>query len=150
MSMTGLTRRALLKSGIATGASAAVTGTALAQDGGDPLITETQDWAIYTGDPVDATPYGLPIRFEADVIRRNVPWLTADPISSINFTPIHALDGSKQGDLLCRISVETPVNLSSRQKELLREFEEVSKTDTNPESSSFFSAVKNFWDSMKS
>ena len=89
-----LTRRALLRSGAATGA-ALVGGSAMAQDGTpDPLITELQDWASYTGDAVDATPYGMPIRFEADVIRRNVPWLTADPISSINFTPIHALDGT--------------------------------------------------------
>ena len=43
---------------------------------------------------MDATPYGLPIKHEADVIRRNVEWLTADTISSINFTPIHALDGT--------------------------------------------------------
>jgi sulfane dehydrogenase subunit SoxC len=28
------------------------------------------------GDGVDVTPYGLPIRFEQDVVRRNVPWLT--------------------------------------------------------------------------
>jgi sulfane dehydrogenase subunit SoxC len=27
------------------------------------------------------------------VVRRNVPWLTADPVSSINFTPLHELDG---------------------------------------------------------
>ena len=39
-------------------------------------------------------PYGLPIKFEDDVVRRNVEWLTADTISSINFTPIHALDGT--------------------------------------------------------
>ncbi|MDU8942407.1 molecular chaperone DnaJ [Ovoidimarina sediminis] len=60
------------------------------------------------------------------------------------------LRGAGVGDMYLELAVETPVNLSSRQKELLREFEEVSKTDTNPESSSFFSAVKNFWDSMKS
>ena len=60
------------------------------------------------------------------------------------------LRGGGVGDMYLELAVETPVNLSSRQKELLREFEEVSKTDTNPESSSFFSAVKNFWDSMKS
>ena len=53
-----------------------------------------QDWAAGLGQGVDATPYGLPIRFEDDVIRRNVEWLTADTISSINFTPIHALDGT--------------------------------------------------------
>ncbi len=59
------------------------------------------------------------------------------------------LRGGGAGDMYLELAVETPVNLSSRQKELLREFEEVSKSDTNPESSSFFSAVKNFWDSMK-
>ena len=60
----------------------------------DPLIVEPQPWAQGLGDGVDVTPYGLPIRFEQDVVRRNVPWLTADTISSINFTPIHALDGT--------------------------------------------------------
>lgn len=60
----------------------------------DPLIVELQPWAQGLGDGVDVTPYGLPIRFEQDVVRRNVPWLTADTISSINFTPIHALDGT--------------------------------------------------------
>jgi len=86
-------RRAFLQ-----GSAAAVAGTvaagAAAAGGPDPLITEVQDWASTTGDGVDATPYGMPIEFESDVIRRTVPWLTADPISSINFTPIHALDGT--------------------------------------------------------
>jgi sulfane dehydrogenase subunit SoxC len=58
------------------------------------MITDLQDWASYLGVGVDETPYGLPIKFETDVVRRNVPWLTASPISSINFTPIHALDGT--------------------------------------------------------
>ncbi|WP_435230862.1 sulfite dehydrogenase [Pseudopelagicola sp. nBUS_20] len=85
-------RRAFLKGGAAamvgTAAGAASAGTP------DPLITNVQDWASFTGDGVDETPYGLPIEFEKDVVRRNVAWLTADPISSINFTPIHALDGT--------------------------------------------------------
>ncbi len=84
-------RRAFLKASLAAGGTLAGAGMARAAD---PLITEVQPWAQGFGDPVDATPYGLPIRFEADVIRRNVPWLTADTISSINFTPIHALDGT--------------------------------------------------------
>src|SRR5210317_1450945 len=78
-----------------TGAAAAGAGTVaatVAKAAGDPLITEKQIWAQATGDGVDATPYGLPIVFESDVVRRNVEWLTADTISSINFTPIHALD----------------------------------------------------------
>jgi molecular chaperone DnaJ len=59
------------------------------------------------------------------------------------------LRGSGRGDMLIELAVETPVNLTSRQKELLREFDNLSE-DNNPESSSFFSKVKSFWDSMKS
>ena len=59
-----------------------------------------------------------------------------------------ALRGGDVGDMFIELAVETPVNLTSRQKELLREFEELSE-ENNPESSSFFSSVKNFWDSMK-
>lgn len=60
-----------------------------------------------------------------------------------------ALRGSGTGDMFIELAVETPVNLTSKQKELLREFEELSE-DNNPESKSFFSSVKSFWDSMKS
>ncbi|MBT3953289.1 MAG: molecular chaperone DnaJ, partial [Rhodobacterales bacterium] len=55
-----------------------------------------------------------------------------------------ALRGSGKGDLYLEIAVETPVNLSSKQKELLKEFEELS-ADSNPESKNFFSKVKSFW-----
>jgi molecular chaperone DnaJ len=58
-----------------------------------------------------------------------------------------ALRGGGAGDMLIELAVETPVNLTSRQKELLREFDDLSE-DNNPESSSFFSKVKNFWDGM--
>ncbi|MBS8227087.1 sulfite dehydrogenase [Vannielia litorea] len=89
----GPSRRQFLSSAAALGAgTVALAGSARAE--GDPLITEVQEWASGLGEGVDATPYGMPIEYEADVIRRNVPWLTADPISSINFTPIHALDGT--------------------------------------------------------
>ncbi|MCH2163689.1 MAG: molecular chaperone DnaJ [Marinovum sp.] len=60
-----------------------------------------------------------------------------------------ALRGGGQGDMFIEMAVETPVNLTSRQKELLREFAELSE-DNNPETKSFFSSVKSFWDSMKS
>jgi len=85
-------RRAFLR-GSAAVAAGSVAGAAAAE-GPDPLITELQDWASYTGAGVDETPYGMPISFESDVVRRNVDWLTASPISSINFTPIHALEGT--------------------------------------------------------
>lgn len=60
-----------------------------------------------------------------------------------------ALRGGGSGDMFIELAVETPVNLTSRQKELLREFEDLSE-DNNPESKSFFSTVKSFWDGMKS
>lgn len=59
-----------------------------------------------------------------------------------------ALRGAGAGDMFIELAVETPVNLTSKQKELLREFEALSE-DNNPESKSFFSSVKGFWDSMK-
>ena len=81
--------------GTVVGLVVVVAGATTAKAAGpDPLITEVQDWASAFGDPVDAAPYGMPIRFESHVTRRNVEWLTESPVSSINFTPIHALDGT--------------------------------------------------------
>mgnify|MGYP003309254404 FL=1 len=87
-------RRSFLKGSVAVGGAALTASTTANASEPDPLITEMQEWAQFTGDGVDATPYGLPIDFESDVVRRNVEWLTADTISSVNFTPIHALDGT--------------------------------------------------------
>jgi molecular chaperone DnaJ len=58
------------------------------------------------------------------------------------------LRGGGAGDMFIEMAVETPVNLTSKQKELLREFEKLSE-DNNPQSSSFFSSVKSFWETMK-
>ncbi len=59
-----------------------------------------------------------------------------------------ALRGGGSGDMVIEMAVETPVNLTARQKELLREFEKLSE-ENNPEGQSFFSKVKGFWDGMK-
>ncbi|WP_170761079.1 molecular chaperone DnaJ [Ruegeria lacuscaerulensis] len=59
-----------------------------------------------------------------------------------------ALRGSGVGDMFIELAVETPVNLTSRQKELLQEFDDLGE-DNHPESKSFFSSVKSFWDGMK-
>lgn len=59
-----------------------------------------------------------------------------------------ALRGGGAGDMFIELAVETPVNLTARQKEILKEFDTLSK-DNNPQGSSFFSSVKSFWDSMK-
>lgn len=59
-----------------------------------------------------------------------------------------ALRGGGAGDMLIELAVETPVNLTMRQKELLREFEKI-EAENNPETASFFKKVKTFWDGMK-
>ena len=59
-----------------------------------------------------------------------------------------AIKSTQKGDMFIELAVETPVNLTGQQKEILREFERLSE-DNNPESKSFFSSVKSFWDTMK-
>ncbi len=56
---------------------------------------------------------------------------------------------SKQtGDMYVQVAVETPQNLSKRQRELLAEFEKLSSAQTHPESAGFFSRVKVFLDGL--
>jgi sulfane dehydrogenase subunit SoxC len=96
-------RRAFLRGSVGAGlaaGSAALAGAARAED---PLITDIdqQPWTQFLGDGVDAAPYGVPSEFEAHVVRRNVPWLTADVQSSVNFTPLHELEGIITPNGLC-------------------------------------------------
>ena len=49
------------------------------------------------------------------------------------------------GDLHLQITVETPINLTKKQKELLSEFEKISNEKTNPLSSSFFKKFRDFF-----
>ena len=50
------------------------------------------------------------------------------------------------GDMYIQVEVETPKNLTRRQRELLEEFEKSSHKETSPESAGFFSRVKDFFD----
>jgi molecular chaperone DnaJ len=59
------------------------------------------------------------------------------------------LNSREIGDLYIQTTVETPIKLSKKQKELLKEFEAASSKDTNPESSGFFARVKEFWDGFQ-
>lgn len=94
------TRRNLLKGG-ALLSGAALTGAAVPARADDPAITNLQPWMQELGDGVDAMPYGAPSKYEAHVKRRTVEWLTADRVSSINFTPLHELDGIITPNGLC-------------------------------------------------
>ena len=52
------------------------------------------------------------------------------------------------GDMYVQVVVETPQKLTKRQRELLLEFERLSSTETQPESSGFFGKVKDFLDGL--
>ena len=64
---------------------------------------------------------------------------------------VKSVRGAQVGDLLCKIVVETPVNLTSKQKELLREFEESMKGENkhSPKHHSWLDGVKKFFEEMK-
>ena len=94
-------RQFLAGAAVATGAAATGKLVHAQAAGPDPLITELQPWQQYLGDGVDARPYGVPSKHEAHVVRRNVPWLTADSVGSINFTPLHELEGIITPNGLC-------------------------------------------------
>jgi sulfane dehydrogenase subunit SoxC len=85
-------RRSFLRAG------AAVAGGALLGQAGAAAATESAppgepDWSVSTGVGVVDRPYGQPSEFEKDVIRRDVPWLTATKESSVSFTPLQSLNG---------------------------------------------------------
>ena len=65
---------------------------------------------------------------------------------------VKSVHGGEMGDLMCRVVVETPVNLNRRQKELLAEFEasmQEGGTKHSPRSNSWFDGVKKFFEDMK-
>jgi molecular chaperone DnaJ len=55
------------------------------------------------------------------------------------------LRSKASGDMYIQVEVETPKNLSRRQRELLEEFEKESKADNNPASHGFFSKMASFF-----
>ncbi len=59
--------------------------------------------------------------------------------------------GGPVGDLICRVIVETPVNLTERQKELLQELDDSmgEGSSHSPKQSSWFDGVKKFFDDIK-
>jgi molecular chaperone DnaJ len=54
-----------------------------------------------------------------------------------------------RGDMFVHVRVETPVNLSKKQKELLAQFEKASGSNSNPESQGFFDRMREFWEDLK-
>ena len=83
-------RRALLQMAGAAAGGVFLNRAARAEDAVPP---SDNSWSQMLGAPVVDQPYGKPAAAQADVIRRTVPWLTADASSSISFSPIQSLSG---------------------------------------------------------
>lgn len=65
---------------------------------------------------------------------------------------VRTVRSASKGDLICRVTIETPVNLNRKQKELLKEFDQAMSKDNrkhSPRSSSWFDGVKQFFEDMK-
>jgi len=56
------------------------------------------------------------------------------------------LRSNQVGDLYIQVQIETPQKLTKRQRELLKEFEDISSKENNPESSGFFARMKEFFE----
>ena len=85
-------RRAFLTLGAAM-AGGAVLGGGVAE-AADSFPPNDPPWSLSLGPGVVERPYGQPSAFVKDVIRRNVPWLTATKESSVSFSPLQDLAGT--------------------------------------------------------
>ncbi|WP_409425828.1 molecular chaperone DnaJ [Pseudoalteromonas sp. RW-H-Ap-1] len=64
---------------------------------------------------------------------------------------VKSVRSGAQGDLICKVVIETPVNLNERQRELLKELEESMGKDSSknrPKEQGFFDGVKKFFDDL--
>ncbi len=58
------------------------------------------------------------------------------------------LRSNQMGDMYIQVSIETPQNLTTRQREILKEFERLSSENNSPESTGFFTRMKGFFDNL--
>jgi sulfane dehydrogenase subunit SoxC len=90
-------RRGLLRRAVALGGGALAVraaGSASADDDLDiNLPPRVPEWGRTLGAPILASPYGVPVKYEANVKRRESPGLTRTPQSSVSFTPLQNLFG---------------------------------------------------------
>jgi molecular chaperone DnaJ len=105
----------------------------------------------------------MPISFATAALGGEVELPTLEGSARIKVTPetqsgktfrlrgkgIRGVRSHEPGDLYCHVVIETPINLTERQKELLREFEAISQKDAarhNPRSKSWMEKVREFFE----
>jgi molecular chaperone DnaJ len=125
------------------------------------VVTHIKAHAVFQRDGVDLH-CEMPISFTTAALGGEIEIPTLDGMAKVKISAetqsgkvyrlrgkgIKAVRGNTYGDLMCHVVLETPVHLTERQKELLREFEDISQTDSathNPRAQSFMDKLKNFF-----
>jgi len=142
-------------------------GPAGAQPGDLYVEVNVRPHAIFQRDGDDLY-CEVPIRFSQAALGAEIQVPTLDGEVEIKLPPetqtgklfrlrskgVRSVRSREAGDLLCRVVIETPVNLTKRQRELLEEFEGTFEGEHakrhSPRSSSFLDGVKAFWERMTS
>ena len=134
-------------------------------NGGPPgdlyVVVNLKPHAVFQRDGADLH-CEMPISFAMAALGGEIEIPTLDGHAKIKIPPetqsgqvfrlrnkgIRPVRGSVTGDLFCHVAIETPVKLTSRQKELLREFEAINENDPaahSPRAKSFMDKVRDFF-----
>ncbi|WP_438462188.1 molecular chaperone DnaJ [Marinomonas sp. PE14-40] len=160
-----------IPAGVDTGDRIRLSGEGEAGDHGAPsgdlfVQVSVRQHAIFERDGANLH-CDVPISFATAALGGEIDVPTLDGRVRLKVTPecqtgklfrlrnkgVKPVRGGAVGDLICRVTVETPVKLTERQKELLKELEE-SMSDGeehshSPKQKSWFDGVKNFFDDIK-
>ncbi|NOZ36520.1 MAG: molecular chaperone DnaJ [Gammaproteobacteria bacterium] len=121
-----------------------------------PIFTRDEN-DLYCEVPISVTRAALGGELEVPTLDGRVnlkvpPECQSGKLFRLRGKGVKAVRGGAVGDLLCRIAVETPVNLTKKQKELLREFENSMQGDKvkhSPKAATWLDGVKKFFEDMK-
>ncbi len=134
-------------------------------NGGPPgdlyVVIHTKQHAVFQRDHNDLH-CEMPISFSVAALGGSIEIPTLDGVATIKIPAetqsgkifrlrgkgIKGVRSPSHGDLHCHVAVETPVNLTTRQKDLLREFEDINDKDSelhNPRAKSWMNKVKDFF-----
>ena len=126
------------------------------------VVTHIKQHAVFQRDGMDLH-CEMPISFATAALGGEVEIPTLDGMAKVKIAAetqsgrvyrlrgkgVKAVRGTDYGDLHCHVVVETPVKLTERQKELLREFDAISQGDVathNPRSKSFMDKLRDFFE----
>lgn len=125
------------------------------------VVTHVKKHSVFERDGMDLH-CEMPISFATAALGGEVEIPTLDGMVKVKIAPetqsgkvyrvrgkgVKSVRGHEVGDLMCHVILETPVKLTERQRELLREFEAISQGDVamhNPRANSFMDKLKDFF-----